>query len=171
MSPSPTPIGWITGGIAEADSIMTLRLENADWFVSGMTTARKTAALTTAQKRIVYSGLFGLEMTTPATDTLKEAQCELAYYLILHLAAEDRRKGLQAQGVTAAGIVQESYRDDAGETPAFPATVLRMLKPYRVDLGGFFAIHIGREENDPIGEAMEDGANVNLGILPEDYCG
>lgn len=152
------PIGWLDD-IDEADDLMATRLENTAWFASGMTTARKTAALVTAQKRIVYSGLFTLGFDTPSSDALKDAQVEMAYYLVLHQAAEDRRQGLQAQGVTEAGIVQEKYNPAARGSVAIPPAVLGMLAAYTLAPGGFFAASVNRTEDDLIGDKQQDGAD------------
>ena len=100
-------IGWIA--LADANTYFTTRLENAEW--TGLTDAQKTAALTTSYNRIRY--LKDYDIPSSPTDAQKavlaDAECELAYYMLIHLADEDRRKGLQAQGVVQAGVVKEAY--------------------------------------------------------------
>lgn len=152
-------IGWVAD-VAAADLILTDRLENASWFASGMTSARKTAALKTAQKRIVYSGVFDVSFTTPTTIALQEAQCEMAYYLVQQQAAEDRRLALQAQGVTAAGIVKETYDPAARGQVVIPPMVRSILSDLALAAGGFFVASIDRDEDDLVTDKQEDGVNA-----------
>ena len=118
---------------------------------------KKTAALTTAFDRLYYSGLFDLPALADATAAqlvvLKKAQCELALYMLIHLADEDRRKGLQAQGVTAAGIVKETYGGGVGgsadvlDTLPIPPIVAKMLEDYSAAGSGFEVSSIDRDED------------------------
>jgi len=146
-------IGWVAT-LSEAGTIVTQRLEADAWTT---TDARKTAALWTAWKRLVYSGgRFALDPTTPASDVLKEAQVEMAIYLLQQMKGEDVRRALQAQGVKSAGIVQETYGGDPREI-AYPASVCGILGDYDNSIGAAFMVPIGRNENQPIDEEIADG--------------
>jgi len=93
---------------------------------------QKTKVLTQAYNRILYDDRF----TIPAAPTpaelviLKKAQCEMAYYLCVHLADEDRRKGIQVQATKQAGIVKEAYVEDMLEDLPVPPFVLVLLAPF-----------------------------------------
>ena len=80
---------------------------------------------------------------------LIKAQCEMAYYIALHLADEDRRKGLQAQAVTDAGIVKEKYHKDLlGEIPIPPA-VDDLLEDFKI-ADTMAMIDIDRDEDESV---------------------
>jgi len=114
---------WAT--IAEAEIYFRTRLGASTFWNNS---ADKPAALVTAYKYLINCGLFYFPDT--ATEVMKDAQCEMALFLLQHMADMDARKGLQAQGVTQAGIVQESYdKDKAGEM-AIPAIVSNMLEEH-----------------------------------------
>jgi hypothetical protein len=145
-------IGYLT--IAEANAYFVTRLASTAWtsipVVSGDPV--KTAALTTAYDRLYYSGLFTLPTFAAATAAqlvvLKKFQCEMALYMLVHLADEDRRLGLQAQGVTAAGIVKEQYKEaDLNQLP-IPAFIKLGLAEYSTAPSGFYAVSIDRDEDE-----------------------
>jgi len=140
-------IGYLT--LAEANTYFTTRLSSSAWTGSDAT---KTAALTTAYDRLFYSGLFDLPTLAEATAEqlviLKKAQCEMAYYLLLHLADEDRRKGLQAQGIIEAGIVKERYSEkDLADLP-IPAFVSGLLDDYSTAAADFYVSAVDRDEDE-----------------------
>lgn len=87
--------------VSEADTYFTTRLGADAWTNSG---SSKTAALQTAENQL--AAVYGA-----VSD--KNAVCEQALFLLQDPAA-DRRASLQAQGVTQAGIVQESYKGAGG---------------------------------------------------------
>jgi hypothetical protein len=99
-------IGWVT--IAEADAYFATRLNAAEVWASG---TDKAAALTTAYNDLVACGEFDFSNVASGDDAnpLKMAQCEQALFLLQDPSME-KRLALQAQGVTSAGIVSESYR-------------------------------------------------------------
>lgn len=150
-------IGYLT--LAEAESYFSTRLFSTAW--TGIVPASgdpvKTAALTTAFDRLFYCGLFSLPTLAAATAdqlvVLKKAQCEFSLYLLQHLADEDRRKGIQAQGVTVAGIVKEQYAEADLMTLPIPPIVSKML-----DAAGFsapapapfYAVDIDRREDESV---------------------
>lgn len=155
-------IGYLT--LAEAESYFSTRLFSTAW--TGLAPASgdpvKTAALTTAFDRLFYCGLFSLPTLAAATAdqliVLKKAQCEMALYMLIHLADEDRRKGLHAQGVVGSNIVGETYvrfgtdSMQLGDIP-IPPTVQHML-----DAAGFsapapapfYAVDIDRREDESV---------------------
>ena len=52
------------------------------------------------------------EASSDILPRLQTANAEMAYYLAEHIDDEDRRKGLQAQGVVSAGVIKEAYSED-----------------------------------------------------------
>lgn len=92
--------------------------------------------------------------------TLKLAQQEAAYSLALHLADEDRRKGIQAQGVQQAGIVKEVYPagtflPDWIEKIPFPAIVLNLLDQF-LTAQPFYSSEIDRDEERGVNDNVTD---------------
>lgn len=98
-------IGFVS--IAEADAYFLTRLGASTYWTSG---AEKTAALTTAYNDLVSCGQFDFSDVASGEEDadLKLAQCEQALFLLQNPDMESRL-ALQAQGVTAAGIVSEAY--------------------------------------------------------------
>lgn len=87
--------------IEYADAYFATRLGASAYWTSG---AEKTAALQTGENQL--AAVYGA-----VTD--KVAVCEQALFL-LQDADIDARASLQAQGVTAAGVVGESYKGHGG---------------------------------------------------------
>ena len=113
-------IGWVQ--ITDADTYFTTRYGASAW--AALINADKTSLLTTAWNRIRSDTRFTIP-GTPSADQkliLAMAQEETAWYMYIHLADEDRRIGLIAQGVIEAGIVKEKYRN-TGEIPLPPIVV------------------------------------------------
>lgn len=148
----PGEIGYLT--ISAADQYFSTRLFATAWtgIVQASGDPTKTAALTTAYDRLFYSGLFDLPSFAAATAAqlvvLQKAQAEMALYLLGHLADEDRRKGIQAQGVTVAGIVKETYSPDDLMTLPIPPIVAAILDDYSTAGSGFEVSSIGRDEDE-----------------------
>ena len=147
-------IGYIN--LTNADLYFATRLSATAWTGivddSGHTT--KTAALTTAYNRLFFSGLFDLPVFTLATAEqlaiLEKAQCEMALYMLIHIKDEDRRKGLQAQGVKEAGIVKEVYAEaDLMKLP-IPPIVQTMLEEagFSTAADPFYVAKVERDEDD-----------------------
>ena len=157
----PGEIGYLT--ISEADAYFSTRL-SADAWTSILPTSgdpKKTAALTTAYDRLFYSGLFDLPIPASATTAelviLQKAQCEMCLYMLLHLADEDRRKGLQAQGVTAAGIVKEQYAEGDLNYLPIPPFVAGLLEEFSTAIiSPFYISDIGRDEDKGANEDVTD---------------
>jgi hypothetical protein len=155
-------IGYLN--IAAADGYFSTRLFSAAWTSivddSGQTT--KTAALTTAFDRLYYSGLFTLPTLATATVAqlvvLKKFQCEMALYLLAHLADEDRRLGLQAQNVTVAGIVKEQYKESDLNKLPIPAFITAGLEAagFSAAAAPFYVSDIDRDEDKGANEDVTD---------------
>lgn len=147
-------IGFIS--IAQADAYFSTRLSATAWtgIVDDSGHATKMAALTTAYNRLFFSGLFSLPVLSVATaaqlEILEKAQCETALYLLTHIADEDRRKGLQAQGVIEAGIVQEVYAEGDLMKLPIPSIVQTMLEKagFSTAADPFYVAKVERDEDD-----------------------
>lgn len=139
-------IGYLD--LSAAEAYFATRLSSDAWSNSN----NKTAALTTAYDRLYYSGLFELPTLATATPAelviLKKTQCEMALYLLMHLADEDRRKGLQAQGVIQAGIVKEWYQPSDINTLPIPPIVATMLEDFSTAGSGFEVCGVERDEDE-----------------------
>ena len=126
--------------IADADTYFEdERLETEAWDdleeLSG--DALKTKVLAQAYNRIYYDPRWSLPTFAEASalilSELQKANAEMAYYLAVHLADEDRRKGLQAQGVITAGVVKEQYSETHLMDLPVPPFVIALLKPWSTE--------------------------------------
>lgn len=150
-----TEIGWST--LVEAEAYFeNNRLETASW--DGLLTDdKKNKTLNFSYNRILYAEQF----TIPAAPTaaqliiLKLAQQELGYYIALHLEDEDRRKGLQAQGVIKAGIIKEDYFTEWLDKLPFPPIVINILAPFLNEVE-FAIMEIDRDENKSVDTNVTD---------------
>jgi hypothetical protein len=146
-------IGWFAT-IAEADAYFTdERLITTAWdALDGSGDTLKSKVLTQAYNRLYYSGLYELPTEAEATATqlvtLKKAQAEMAYYLAQHASDEDRRKGIQAQGVTVAGIVKETYGDGKISDIPIPPIVASFLEAYSTAGEEFYIAPVDRDEDE-----------------------
>lgn len=135
-------VGWFDD-IAEADDyFLNERIETEAWDNLGpMASADlyKIKALTHAYNRLYYDSRWDLPTYANAMAAelviLKKANAEMAYYLAVHVlyGDEDRRKGIQAQGVRHAGIVQEDYVEAMMIEVPIPALVWDLLSPWATD--------------------------------------
>lgn len=151
--------------VAEADNyFLTERLETEAWDLLdnyGSADAYKTKALNHAFNRIYYSQDFDLPLPSAATATqliiLKKAQAEMAYYIAAHVFGgdEDARKGLQAQGVVKAGVVQEDYEKEMLLATPIPAPVQDLLAGF-VDNRRVFGFNLGRNENLNVNDKIKE---------------
>lgn len=150
-----TEIGWST--LVEAEAYFSNnRLETSEWDLLS-TDDKKNKCLNTGYNRIIYAK----QWSVPASPTvaqlvkLKIAQQEMAYYIALHLSDEDRRKGLQAQGVIKAGIIKEDYYAEWLDKLPFPPIVINILEEFIVD-HEFFAMDIDRDEDRAVTDNVTD---------------
>jgi hypothetical protein len=133
---------WVTE--AEADAYLATRFGAGDYWVSGVD---KEAAIATAYSWLINSPKFSLTADTDAAQKIKDAQCEMALFLVMNQPDIDIRLGLQSQGVMEAGIVKEKYNGKKPTLP-IPFTVAFMLEDYAQER----AIHmINLERNEDEG--------------------
>ena len=121
---------------------------------------RKTRALLNAYNRIFYHP----DLNVPASGSetaaqrvyLRKAQCEMALYLIVHESDEDRRKGLQAQAVTDAGIVKEKYdKEKLYDLPLPPFVTAILDKAGMTKKQRFFATNVERDEDYGVNQSID----------------
>ena len=147
-------VGWMDD-IADADDYFFLeRIASSGWDDLA-DDAAKTRCLNNAYNRIYYSSKFDVPLVGDATAAqlviLKKAQCEMAEYLAIHLADEDRRKGLISQGVVSAGIVKESYDKDRLNDLPVPPFVEAMLEAAGFTTEKAFGfVGIDRDEDETV---------------------
>jgi hypothetical protein len=153
-------IGWLADVEEANEYFATARLKSAAWLaltaVSGGKD-EKSAVLTQSFNRLRRCRDFSIPTSPTAAqlEDLKEAQCEVAYYIAQHGADEDSRKGRQAQGVVSAGIVKEGYSEGDLHKLPLPAIVYEILAGFMDDTP-FFALEIGRDENRGITEEVTE---------------
>jgi len=134
---------WVTE--AEADDYMSARVGAGDYWSDGGDDSVPT--LITAYKWL-NAGKFSFPTT--ATQTMKDAQCEMALFLLQHQPDLDLRMGLQAQGVIAAGVVKERYKDDNYVEMPIPPIVQNLLASYDTDRP-VYLINLERYEEEGVG--------------------
>ena len=145
--------GWFNN-LADAEAYFTTdRLVTTAWDDLS-TDALKTKAVIQGYNRIFYNPQYNVPSYADATAAqlviLKKVNGEMAYYLAVHLAAEDQRKGLQAQAVTDAGVVKEKYHKDLLDEVPVPAMVEALLDEFD-ELGETTVIlPIDRDENEDL---------------------
>lgn len=143
--------GWATLAKVE-DYFRDERLRKPHW-TALVDDDEKNTALNMAYNRIHYCA----DYATPEADDetadeliiLTKAQAEMAYYIVLHLEDEDRRKGLQAQAVVQAGIVKEVYDKDKLKDIPIPPAVDALLEPFKTE-EAMAIIDIDRDEDESV---------------------
>ena len=154
-------IGWLP--IVDATAYFVTRYAEAGW--PALSDAQKTAALTTAYDRLRYCDEFSIPTSPTAAQKAKlaDAQCEMAHYMIIHLGDEDRRKGLQAQGVVGAGIVKENYVGHLASDDKMgllklpiPPIVYHILNEFRKYKSPLYMLDIDRDEDKSVDEDAVD---------------
>jgi len=149
-------IGWLTDIDDANEYFDEKRLETAEW--DKLSSADKEKAAWNAYNRIANSSDFSIPASPSATELakLKEAQCEMSYYLAVHLASEDKRKGLQAQGVVEAGIVQETYDKDSLAKLPIPPTVFEILGDFYKYGEAFGIVDVDRDEDESVDTKVDE---------------
>ena len=146
-------IGWLID-VAEAETYFETRYKSEafDNLTEATGDYQKTAVLTTAYKRLYYCSDFSIPSSPTAAQLakLKDAQCETALYMAIHLSDEDRRKGLQAQAIIGAGIVKETYDKDSLDKLPIPPIVLEILKDFYKYGDAMAMIPIDRHEDEDL---------------------
>ena len=150
------PIGYFTDMTEANDYFDDERLETECWdgLGSGSGVPYKDKVLLNAYNRIYYDPRWQLPTYADASAAelviLKKAQAEMAYYLCIHLEDEDRRKGIEAQGVIEAGIVKEKYDKDRLDDMSVPHFVIGLLYPWLIDYDEFGIVDLGRDEEESV---------------------
>ncbi|MBE3109317.1 MAG: hypothetical protein IMZ46_02215 [Acidobacteria bacterium] len=145
-------IGYFVDIVEANDYFALERLETACWddLGSGSGVPFKDKVLLQAFNRLMSDPRWKLPLYANATAAeilkLRMGQAEEAYYLACHLPDEDRRKGLQAQGVIEAGVVKEKYDIGRLDDLPVPAIVQAILYPWLIDYAEFGVADIGRDE-------------------------
>lgn len=134
---------WVTE--AEANTYFGNRIKSSDYWTNGA--SDNAPALITAYKWL-NAGKFTFPTTT--TQSMKDAQCEMAFFLLQHQPDLDLRMGLQAQGVIAAGVVKERYREDNTIELPVPPLVQKLLDSYDTDKP-LYIIDVERNEEENVG--------------------
>ena len=147
-------LGWCSNLTKANNYFANERLVSTCWDrLESSGDEKKNAALIMAYNRLYYGGEFTLPTYAAASAAelviLVKAQCEMAYYLCIHLSDEDRRKGLNVQGVIKAGIVKEAYHEDWLERIPIPPIVWGMLWAYKTKKA-FYAVDITRNESEDV---------------------
>jgi len=143
---------WAT--VADADNYLNHRV-GADAYWGNLDNAEKEIPLVTAYNWLTECGQY--TFPDAITPRMIMAQAEMALFLLQHGADLDIRMGLQAQGVTVAGIVRETYRGDPG-VPV-PPVVKAMLRDY--DKARSFAI-VDIERDEDHGVDYDAFGNLNI---------
>jgi len=150
-------IGWFDD-LAEAELYFSdERLETEAWdeLDNDSPLFQKNKVLKQAYNRLYYSKEFILPTYAEADSDdlviLRKANGEMAYYLALQLG-EDRRKGLQAQGVIEAGVVKEKYDSSKLYDTPIPQFIRDLLCQYLAGDEGvhFGAVDLARDEDESV---------------------
>jgi len=149
-------IGWVEQ--TAAATFFTTRYGCSAW--ASLISADQVSLLTTAWNRILHDSRWVVPASPSAVEkaNLAYAQELTAWYMYTHLKDEDRRKGLQAQGVIATGLVKETYDKDMLETIPMPQEAVDVLVAAFVTHKPFYAIDVDRRE--PVG-ADQDVTDVD----------
>ena len=151
-------IGW-TDLTAANTYFATKRLDSSAWDALTLTSPKdeRTAVLNMAYDRLRFCKDFNIPSspTVAQLERLEAAQLETAYYLALHLSGEDRRKGIQAQGVTGAGVVKENYAEAYLSKLPLPAIVYDLLGEF-MNTKPFYITDIDRDEDKGANEDVTD---------------
>lgn len=140
--PTPTVYGWVTE--TEADTYFSERPGSSAYWISG---ADKVASLQFAYKVLTNSRRFSFPST--ATQVMKDAQCEMTLFLIMHMPDIDIRMGLRAQGILNTGILREQYSDRIDGGFPIPPFVSDMLLDYDQQRS-FYSTEIERDEEQGV---------------------
>lgn len=143
---------------ADADAYFTVeRLVTTLWDAAAP--AIKEKAVNHGYNRMFYDPDYNLPTLAAATAAelvvLRKATGEMAYYLLLNLADEDSRKGIQAQGTIEAGIVKEVYWEEMLTTLPIPPPVIALLDAFK-DMQVVRKTDIDRDENESVDENVTD---------------
>ena len=149
-------IGWFVD-LADAENYFLIeRLETECWddLIEDTAIHQKQKVIVNGYNRLYYDVQWALPTYITATaaelEVLRKVNGEMAYYLACHLSDEDRRKGLQAQGVIKAGIVKEDYSEKYLMALPVPPFVAAMLTPWLVNTGFISTANLSRDEEESV---------------------
>jgi len=157
-------LGWFDD-IADAEAYFTdERLVTTAWDAldpDDDDTTKQEKAVKNAYNRIYYDPSYTVPTYAVATAAqlviLKKVNGEMAYYLAQHLEDEDRRKGIQAQAVTDAGIVKESYSKDDLMALPIPPFVEALLKDEGFTTEKAFGMaNLDRDEDESVDKKVDE---------------
>lgn len=134
---------WVTEAIANA--YFADRVGASSYWVDAA--GDNDAALITSYKWL-NAGKY--TFPTTATQDMKDAQCEMALFLLQHQPDLDLRMGLQVQGVVVAGVVKERYREDNTIELPIPPIVQTLLDSYDTQKS-VYVINLERNEEEGVG--------------------
>ena len=141
--------GWASP--AEGDNYFLMERSVTDLWDALADDAAKNKVLNASYNRLYYHPEIAVpeagDETAAQLVVLIKAQSEMAYYLLMHLEDQDRRKGIQVQGVTTAGIVKEVYDKDRAEEVPIPPIVWALLDAF-VDRLSMAVVDLGRDEDE-----------------------
>lgn len=150
-------IGWFVN-LADANAYFTTeRLITEAW--DELNVAQKNKVILNSYNRLYHDPKWDLptyaEATVAEKIKLRIANAEMSYYLAVHLADEDRRKGIQAQGVIEAGIVKEKYFADMLKDLPVPPFVEELLEAWET-FEGIGIVDLARDEEECANVKMSD---------------
>ena len=148
-------IGWFADLADAEDYFIDERLETECWDdLLESTLHQETKAIINAYNRIYYDTRWDLPTYITATAAelaiLRIVNAEMAYYLACHMSDEDRRKGIQAQGVIEAGIVKEKYSEGMLMALPVPPVVAAMLTPWLIPTSFISTANLARDEEESV---------------------
>ncbi len=133
---------WVTE--ATANAFFNSRIYASDYWVNG--NANNEPALITAYN---WLNAGNYDFPAVATQAMKNAQMEYALFLLQHQPDLDLRMGLQAQGVVAAGVVKEKYKDDNYVELPIPPIVQKLIEDYETDRP-VYLVNLERNEEEGV---------------------
>lgn len=134
---------WVT--IAQADDYFAAKYGASAW--AALTLSVKTQLLLTAVKWIKAQNTFDIAMTS-TEELVKDAQCELAWFVYLWKEEYDKRAALSAMGVSNYRVLDFSESLKGVE---FPAAVSTMLSDFSLEASSQF-VNISRDLEDNASE-------------------
>ena len=134
---------WLTE--AAANTYFEGRIHGDDYWTNSASDNKP--ALITAYK---WLNAGGFSFPDTATQAMKDAQCEMAFFLLQHQPDLDLRVGLQVQGVIAAGVVKERYKFDNTVELPIPPIVQQLLDDYST-ARSVFLVNLERNEKEGVG--------------------
>lgn len=132
---------WIT--LIEANSYMDDRFNSSVW--DSAIDANKNKSIVTAFRWLYNSQKFNIPLTA-TSQIVKDAQSELANYILVNFAEFEKRRALQSQGVEEFNTLKwhEKFIKEAD----IPQFINDMLTDYVMNKGGvFFTVNRNLSDN------------------------